>query len=139
MWFKPQSKTVLDYTVYAIVGTVLELLAFFIVVLWILPLLNIWLQWEWIVVILVVLLGIDVFTYIMGRRALSKRLTFVPEFIVGSIGTVATPLNPTGYVKVKGELWKASCESKLEVGDEVVVREMEGMKLIVVPNSTRNR
>jgi membrane-bound serine protease (ClpP class) len=69
----------------------------------------------------------------MGRRALSKQLMYGPEALVGSVGVVATSFNPTGYVRVRGELWKASCQSKLEVGDEVMVIKMEGMKLVVLP------
>ena len=131
MWFRSQSKTVLGYTVYAIVGTVLEVVALLLVVLWLLPLLNIYVPW-WILAILVAVeLGTSFFTYIMGRRALSKKQTCGPEAMVGSSAIVATPFNPTGYVKVRGELWKASCESRLEVGDEVVVTRVEGMKVIV--------
>ena len=128
-----QSKTVRGYTIYASVGTVLEVAAWLIMTLWILPLFNIHIPW-WVVVILVfVELVTSLFTYIMGRRALSKRLTFGPEAIIGSEGTVATSLDPTGYVKVRGELWKASCQSRLDIGDEVVVIKMVGISLIVAP------
>lgn len=123
------------YTIYAIIGTILDVVVLLIVMLWVLPLLNIYIPWWIVVILLVVELGVSAFTYIMGRRALSKRLTFVPEFIVGSVGVVNTPFNPTGYVRVKGELWKASCESHVETGDEVVVVAMEGMKVVVVPKS----
>ncbi len=84
-------------------------------------------------ILLVVELGVSWFTYIMGRRALSKQLMYGPEALIGSVGVVATTLNPMGYVRVRGELWKASCQLKLEVGDEVMVIKMEGMKLVVLP------
>lgn len=132
MLFNSQSSSVRGYTIYAIIGTILEVVALLIVMLWVLPLLNIHIPWWIVAILLAVELGVSAFTYIMGRRALSTRLTFVPEFIVGSVGVVATPFNPTGYVKVKGELWKASCESDVKVGDEVVVLRMDGMKLTVV-------
>jgi membrane protein implicated in regulation of membrane protease activity len=137
MWFKYQSKTVVGYTIYAAVGTVLEVVILLVLLLWVPPIVNIYIPW-WIVVILVAVeLGVSLFTYIMGRRALSKKVTYGPEAIVGSIGVVTTPFNPTGYIRVKGELWKASCKSKVEVGDEVRVTKMEGMKLIVLPNSDK--
>ena len=125
----------LGYTIYATIGTIVEALALLIVLLWVLPLLSIYIPW-WITVILVVVeLGVSLFTYIMGKRALSKQLTYGPEAMVGSEGIVATPFNPTGYVKVRGELWKASCESKIAVGDGVIVIKMEGLKLVVVPRA----
>jgi len=125
------------YTIYAIIGTTLEVAALLIVLLWVLPLLNIYVPWWIVVILLAVELGVSAFTYIMGRRALSQRLTFAPEFIVGSVGVVTTPFNPNGYVKVRGELWKASCSFHLEVGEEVLIERMDDMKLIVVPTVTQ--
>lgn len=49
-------------------------------------------------------------------------------------GTVIKPLDPTGYVRVRGELWKASLEegaAPLEKGRTVTVREVRGLQLIV--------
>jgi membrane protein implicated in regulation of membrane protease activity len=133
MFIKPKSRSTRGYTIYAIVGTILEETALLVALLWVLPFFNIHLTLWWIVAIMVFSLGSSYFTYIMGRRALSKRLTFGPEAIIGSKGIVATPLNPTGYVKVRGELWEASCQSRMEVDDEVVVTRMEGLKLLVMP------
>jgi membrane protein implicated in regulation of membrane protease activity len=136
MLFKPQSKTVFGYTIYAIIGTIVDVVALLIVMLWVLPLLNIYVPW-WVLAILVAIeLGVSCFTYIMGRRALSKKITYGPEAIIGSEGIVATVFNPTGYVKIRGELWKASCQSSLKIGDEVVVTEMEGLKLMVIPKKS---
>ena len=135
MLFKSQSRSVRGYTIYAIVGSILEVVALLVVMLWILPILNIHIPWWIVTILLVVELGVSAFTYIMGRRALSKRLTFGPEAIIGSEGIVATALDPTGYVKVRGELWKASCQSELEVGDEIIVKDIEGIKLVVMPKA----
>src|SRR4030042_697005 len=129
MLFKSQSKTVLGYTIYAIIGTILEVVALIILVLWVLPLFSIHIPWWALVLLLFIELATSLFTYIMGRRALSQRLIFGPEAIISSEGIIATPFNPTGYVKVRGELWKASCQYKLEVGDEVVVVGIAGRKL----------
>jgi membrane protein implicated in regulation of membrane protease activity len=136
MLFKPQSKTVFGYTIYAIIGTILELTVLLTVLLWVLPLFNIYITWWILAILLAIELGISIFTYIMGRRALSKKLMYGPDAIIGSEGVVATAFNPTGYVKIRGELWKASCQSSLKVGDEVVVTEMEGLKLMVVPKTS---
>ncbi len=74
----------------------------------------------------------SVYTYRMGRRALTRTPLVSPEAIIGCEGIVATPLDPRGFVKVKGELWRASSESNLEVGDEIIVTGIQGIKLKVV-------
>jgi membrane protein implicated in regulation of membrane protease activity len=38
---------------------------------------------------------------------------------------------PQGQVRVAGELWRAFCEAGAGVGDEVVVREVDGLTLVV--------
>ena len=50
------------------------------------------------------------------------------------VGTVVEGLDPSGYVRVRGELWKATVEdgaAALETGREVTVVRMDGMRLIV--------
>jgi membrane-bound serine protease (ClpP class) len=51
--------------------------------------------------------------------------------LLGEIGEVRTPLDPTGSIYVAGELWTARAESKLKVGTKVRVRDREGLILIV--------
>ena len=81
------------------------------------------------------LFGYSVFTYRMGRRALLRKSPLYPEAIVGCEGVVATPLDPTGYVKVKGELWKATSTSDLEIGEKIRVTKIDGIRLVVEPES----
>ncbi|MBM3143350.1 MAG: nodulation protein NfeD, partial [Chloroflexi bacterium] len=58
---------------------------------------------------------------------------------VGCEGVVTRSLNPEGYVKIQGVLWKATCaEGYLEVGTEVVVLEVDGLKLLVVPKGQQD-
>ena len=135
MLFRPQSRTVFDYTIYAIIGTILEVAALLVVVLWVLPLFNIYVPWWILAILLAIDLSVSAFTYIMGRRALRQRIAYGPEAIIGSEGVVATALDPTGYVKVRGELWKASCQARLDIGDKVVVTGVEGLKLVVIPKA----
>ncbi len=135
MFIKPKPRSTRGYTIYAITGTILESVLLLIVLLIILPLFNIILEWWAVVAIVVIELAISAFTYIMGRRALSKRLIYGLDSMIGCVGTVSTSLNPTGYIKIRGELWRAVCNENLEAGTEVIVTEMEGMKLTVVPNT----
>jgi membrane-bound serine protease (ClpP class) len=81
------------------------------------------------------LLGYSIFSYRMGRRALLQKSPVYPEAIVGCQGVVATPLDPTGYVRVKGELWKATSTSDVEIGEKIRVTEIDGIRLVVVPEN----
>ena len=87
----------------------------------------------WVLVILIVALAVlDYFRYRMGRMTF-----FLPprghiEAMIGCEGVVAKSLDPTGYVKVQGVLWKAIYnEGTLEKGTPIVVTEVEGLKLRV--------
>jgi membrane protein implicated in regulation of membrane protease activity len=39
-------------------------------------------------------------------------------------------------VKLSGELWKARCEGGCDTGTEVVVRDVDGLTLVVEPISS---
>jgi len=55
-----------------------------------------------------------------------------PEAMVGSVAIARTPLDPTGTVFVHGERWEATLEEgKAEIGEEVVITEVDGLKLRV--------
>jgi membrane protein implicated in regulation of membrane protease activity len=49
------------------------------------------------------------------------------EALVGQTAVVATPTQ----VRVAGELWEARSEAPLRVGDQVVVRTVDGLTLVV--------
>ncbi|HXG51647.1 MAG TPA: aconitate hydratase AcnA [candidate division Zixibacteria bacterium] len=51
--------------------------------------------------------------------------------LVGAKGTVATDLAPEGYVRVRGELWRACAERPIARGAEVEVADARGMTLFV--------
>ena len=56
------------------------------------------------------------------------------EQLIRMDGIVMTSLNPVGYVKVKGELWKAEirdAQFTAEKGDKIEVVDARGMLLIV--------
>jgi len=77
------------------------------------------------------------YSYIMYRVGVPTFLMkpkVAAETIIGNDGKVTRRLDPEGYVKVQGVLWKATCvESELEVGDDVVVVDINGLRLIVSP------
>lgn len=53
--------------------------------------------------------------------------------VIGKTATVSEIINPNeiGAVKLRGQVWSAMAASKIEVGTEVRVLEIEGVKLIV--------
>jgi membrane-bound serine protease (ClpP class) len=72
--------------------------------------------------------------YRIGRPTFLMKPKVAAETIVGDEGRVTRRLAPEGYVKVKGVLWKAICdETELEIGDEVVVVGIGGLRLVVSP------
>lgn len=127
-----KTKSVLWYTIYSIISTILEEVALAAIVLWGLPYFNIHIPWWGLAMLMIALAVYSYIAYRIGKPTLTMKPLVSLETMIGSEGKVVTPLAPEGYVKVKGELWKASStESELEIGDEVVVVGIDGLKLIV--------
>jgi membrane-bound serine protease (ClpP class) len=51
--------------------------------------------------------------------------------MIGLIGVAQTDLDPTGEIRVHGELWKARTSGRIPEGSRVRVREIEGLTLVV--------
>ncbi len=57
-----------------------------------------------------------------------------PQSMIGEQGTVADRLSPSGYVSIRGELWRAEVMddgSSLEKGEIVTVKAVKGLTLRV--------
>jgi membrane-bound ClpP family serine protease len=57
-----------------------------------------------------------------------------PNTIIGSKGTAVNRLSPSGYVRIKSELWRAKVtesNSTIEKGETVTVRDLDGLTLVV--------
>jgi len=89
--------------------------------------------WTWIVV----LAGA---TFELGEAAAlvrwSKRRTAAvgTEALIGRRAIVSAECRPVGQVRVAGELWQARCALGADVGDEVVIREVDRLTLVVEPS-----
>jgi membrane-bound serine protease (ClpP class) len=57
------------------------------------------------------------------------------EALVGKRGVAVGDLWPEGQVRVSGELWNARCEGGCDAGTEIVVLAVEGLTLMVEPDS----
>jgi membrane protein implicated in regulation of membrane protease activity len=69
-------------------------------------------------------------------RAYDWDATDDPTSMIGRRGEVAQRLSPEGFVRVRGELWKAQTldgRGVVEVGRRITVRRVEGLKLYVEP------
>jgi membrane protein implicated in regulation of membrane protease activity len=128
-----KTKPPLWYTMQAVLSWMLEEIALVAIVLWLLPnLFNINIPLWCLAILMVALAVYSGVMYRVGRQTFFIRPKVAAENIIGSEGVVTRPVAPEGYVKVQGVLWKATCnEIELEIGDEVVVVGMEGLRLIV--------
>jgi membrane protein implicated in regulation of membrane protease activity len=88
--------------------------------------------WTWVVV----LAGA---TFEVGEATLfvwwSKRRRAVVgvEALIGKRALVAADCRPVGQVRVVGELWQARCDAGAAAGDEVIVKALDGLTLVVEP------
>jgi len=118
--------------ILAIVSTLLEEAAIAVVALVGLPQLGIEVPLWLLVVIMAAWAALAVFTYRMGSRALRRKPVAGLPSVVGSPGTVVSPLAPEGLVRVGGELWVAKASSgQIEVGEEVIVVTQDRTRLTV--------
>jgi len=68
------------------------------------------------------------------RARHNKRVSGI-DGLIGEIGIARTALLPEGKVFVHGELWNALCSTSVPEGTPVVVRNVEGLRLLVTPSS----
>ncbi len=125
------------YTLLAITTSLLEQAALVAVVLWLLPRAAINIP-VWGLILMMIALGTyNYINYRLGKKALTKKP--IISLDIGSRGRAATPISPTGYVRVNGELWRASSNSNIDAGEEIFVVGIEGMMLLVSSIEKDNR
>ena len=56
------------------------------------------------------------------------------EGLIGSSGEVIETCDPSGRVRLRGEIWNARCSSRAEVGARVTVTAVDQLTLEVEPN-----
>ena len=72
-------------------------------------------------------------TVLLVRWSQRRQATVGVEALVGRRAVVAADCMPEGQVRVAGELWHARCRAGAAAGDKVVVREVDGLTLVVDP------
>ena len=84
----------------------------------------------------------DLLFYPLLRIAYQAEPTTVVEQLIGLKGVAREPLDPSGYVRVRGELWRAEAEAgsdPIAAGAAVRVLRAEGMTLIVGSEQAQQR
>jgi membrane-bound serine protease (ClpP class) len=71
----------------------------------------------------------------MAIRARGSKVITGIEGMIGETGIAKTELNPAGMVFVHGEIWMAECEGQISEGTPVTVKSIQGLKIIVEPES----
>ena len=127
MW---SQQVLIKYSLFQLPGLALLILILVLLRYWI----NIptWAVWTFISLLVIV----DVIMYPFVWRAYDKDN---PNSMSGSQGIATDRLSPSGYVRIKGELWRAEMiegDSAIEKGDVVTVTGIRGLTLIVRSNKT---
>ena len=88
--------------------------------------------WSWIAIGVGIVLEVVETTFFVwwSKR---RRATVGAETLVGRRAVVSADCMPDGQVRVAGEIWGARCDAGARVGDDVVVREIDGLILVVDP------
>ena len=87
----------------------------------------------WLIAIIVIcIVAFLAVTIIWGIRAHRRQVSAGREELVGKTAEVKTALKPKGTVFVEGERWTAiSKEGRVEPKEEVIITEVDGLKLWV--------
>ena len=88
--------------------------------------------WNWIAVAVGITLeiGETLFFFWWSKR---RKATVGAETLVGRKAVVSVECRPQGQVRIAGEIWQARCDAGAAVGEDVVVREVDGLLLVVEP------
>ena len=70
---------------------------------------------------------------ILNKVIVPKKTRTNLDRVIGMTGVVTETIskNTVGEVKVDGKKWSAISKTKIDVGDEVIIKDIDGVKLIV--------
>ncbi len=86
------------------------------------------------IALVVAAVALEVLELALWQRWLRRRRVETgAEGMVGEAGVVVEACDPSGTVRVRGEIWKARCELGAAIGEAVRVSGVEGLTLAVDP------
>jgi membrane protein implicated in regulation of membrane protease activity len=88
--------------------------------------------WTWVAVLAGATYEL-VETTLIVRWSKRRRTVVGAEALIGQHALVAAECRPVGQVRLVGELWQARCDPGADVGDEVIVKALDGLTLVVEP------
>ncbi len=89
-------------------------------------------SWQVIAIFVVLTVVFFLFAITLGIKAQMKKPTTGTEGLLNETGKAITELNPTGEVKVHGEIWSAeSVEGQIAPGTSIIIKEVSNLKLKV--------
>ena len=88
--------------------------------------------WSWVAVVLGGTLELGE-SWFYVRWSQKRRSDVGVEALIGRRAIVSADCRPHGQVRIAGEIWQARCDAGASAGDEVVVRGIEGLTLVVEP------
>jgi membrane-bound serine protease (ClpP class) len=81
---------------------------------------------------------ITAFLMSIAMRARRNKIVTGEQGLIGEIGIAQTALTPVGKVFVHGELWDAVSTIPVQAGDQIVIRQIDGLTLRVDPMAATN-
>jgi membrane-bound ClpP family serine protease len=125
-------KLTLQRLISAIASMIIEQAAVYAVWRWLLPYWGVNLD-AWVVItVMAVWLVVGVGLFIVGTSALDQKEVTGLSTMVGMQGVTEGPLDPSGTVKIYGELWNArAAEGVIGSGVDVIVTGEDGLNLVV--------
>ena len=92
----------------------------------------IFLPLPWNLVVIVLAAALELSLWFFGvRYSRRRRATVGVQTMVGMQGQAISTLQPTGQVKVDGEIWEARSQGDVRPGDTVRVKAIDGLTLEV--------
>jgi membrane-bound serine protease (ClpP class) len=92
--------------------------------------------WSYVVVVVAAIVDVaetGTVVWWSRRRRRRTRPAVGVEDIVGRVGVAASALDPTGQIRVVGEIWEARSSAPVSRGTEVLVVAVDGLRLEVEP------
>ena len=75
--------------------------------------------------------AITVFLMSIALKARRNKVVTGQQGMIGTVGEARTDIDPEGKVFVLGELWNAHAPARVQMGEQVVVRKVDGLELEV--------
>lgn len=96
----------------------------------------VFLAWPWNLVVILGGLAVETVELAWGLSLARRwRPQTGAEAMIGEEAEVVVACRPLGEVRVRGELWRARCDERADVGESVRIERLDGLTLVVARTS----